>query len=70
LASLPEGLAQQDVVDSWDYLSDRVDIPAVVELSRAIRAAALANYAGDEVGFAVYALREKVEGRVNGGNSD
>jgi hypothetical protein len=46
LASVPEGLAQQDVVDAWDYLSDRVDIPLVVELSRAIRAAALANYAG------------------------
>jgi hypothetical protein len=60
LASVPEALAQQDIVDSWDYLSDRVDIPAIVELSRAIRKAALAHYSGDDIGNAVFALREKV----------
>jgi hypothetical protein len=52
-----------------DGAAQSLERPALVELSRTIRAAALANYAGDGVGYAAFALREKVEGRVNGGSS-
>jgi len=37
LARVPELLAQRDVLQSWDALADRVDLPLVIALSRAAR---------------------------------
>ena len=37
LARVPEPLAQRDVLGSWDFLVDRVNLPLVITLSRAVR---------------------------------
>jgi hypothetical protein len=39
LAGLPELLAQQDIVRSWDYLIERYDLPFVVAMSGVVREA-------------------------------
>lgn len=36
--------AQRDVLAGWDYLADRVDIPAVMQLSNLIREVAIHTY--------------------------
>ena len=44
LAKLEPEVMKQDVLGSWDYLSDRYDIPAVLDLARIIRGVALFRY--------------------------
>lgn len=44
LAKLEPEAMKQDVVSSWDYLSDHHDIPAVVELARLVRGVAFFRY--------------------------
>jgi hypothetical protein len=44
LARIPEPLAQRDLLASWDFLADWVDIPFVVALSRAVRGTAFLRY--------------------------
>jgi hypothetical protein len=61
LAAVPELQAQRDVLDAWDFLSDRVDLPFVVELSRAIRATAVATYRGSSLSNGVFALKQRIE---------
>lgn len=39
LARVPEPLAQRDLLLSWDFLADRVDIPFLVAMARVVREA-------------------------------
>jgi hypothetical protein len=59
LASVSELQAQRDVVQSWDYLADRVDIPLVVATNRLIREVASERHPNTDA--PVYALRQKIE---------
>ena len=44
LARLPEPLARQDVLASWDYLTERLDINFVLRLAGAMRGTARLRY--------------------------
>jgi hypothetical protein len=61
LASVSEIQAQRDVVVSWDHLADRVDIPFVMEMARAIRAAALDKHPDADLDYAVAVFKTKIK---------
>lgn len=44
IAKLEPELMKQDVLDSWDYLSAKFDIPALLELARLVRGVAFFRY--------------------------
>lgn len=44
LAAIPPALARQDILDNWDYLSARVDIPRLVATTNMLRGIATFRY--------------------------
>jgi hypothetical protein len=65
LASVSEIQAQSDLVQSWDYLADRIEIPLVVGLSRLIREVGNELYPNTDA--PVFALRLKIEASASMG---
>jgi len=70
LAPLPPRLAHQDIASSWDFLSDRVDIPRLLASVNLIRGAATFRYLNAKtvedpgaIAAAVHRLVWEVEGR-------
>jgi hypothetical protein len=61
LAPIPEPSMQREVVQSWDYLSEHVDIQFVTEFARAIRAVALNKHPDADLGYAVAVLKLKIQ---------